>query len=178
MADISSSCYRCGHMLEEGFSYVCDSCGRPIGACSECGWFGFLDQTPTPERCDRPDCEQIGPGWSDESAEKHVEAIRRVLRVQREMKERSGPFYELSKERSRIISTAWRAAGSPRHVSQVGTSNGIAYVVWHRDRSFDWVTEEDWNAWMAWQRERARLHQMYGWDTEYARRYGKLIDDE
>jgi hypothetical protein len=41
-------------------------------------------------------------------------SLRRQQEQNRQMRERSGPQYDLSVERSRIMNRAWRAAGSPQ----------------------------------------------------------------
>jgi hypothetical protein len=42
------------------------------------------------------------------------DGLRRQLDAERQMRKRGGPLYQLSKERSRVISEAWRAAGRPQ----------------------------------------------------------------
>ncbi len=86
-------------------------------------------------------------------------ALRRRMAQLRQMQERSGPEYELALERSRLINAAWRAAGSPRRVSRVHTSGGLAYRFTGRNdgRRTEPATLDDWTAWQTWQRERERL---------------------
>jgi hypothetical protein len=77
-----------------------------------------------------------------------------VLDNLQQMRDRSGPQYELSQQRSRIVADAYRAAGSPRHVSKVRTPTGWEYrhIVTRGPRrgELEPATEEDWRAWHAW----------------------------
>lgn len=59
------------------------------------------------------------PSPDQEAAmERLRDSIRRQADAERQMRERSGPLYELSKQRSRLIGEAWRAAGRPRDPSR------------------------------------------------------------
>ena len=82
------------------------------------------------------------------------EYIDRVItstgEARRQMEQRQGPLYELSKANSRIISEAWRAAGSPRKPPGSGLQKSASG---HLERT----ETPEWRAWRAWIRERERL---------------------
>ena len=74
----------------------------------------------------------------DPIARRIVESARRQVDCVSQMQSRSGPLYELAKERSRIMSAAWRAAGSPRDPQRIWDKamrhlkipDGERYDVW------------------------------------------------
>jgi hypothetical protein len=49
----------------------------------------------------------------------HLCGIRRQAEEERQMRERSGPLYELAVERGRIASAAWQKASRPRKVTRM-----------------------------------------------------------
>ena len=67
------------------------------------------------------------------------------------------PIYERSRERSRKMSAAWRAAGSPKRVEAFYARDGVTYHVRRADGSYELATDEAVQAWHAWCRERQRL---------------------
>ena len=101
-------------------------------------------------------------------------AMRRVHEQYRQMKERSGPQYELSASRSRVGTAAYRAAGSPPKVSSAmvpvtfierdGQLYGDKYEIRYYlaksmrrgARPDEWIeaTPEQVEAWAAWQRQK------------------------
>jgi len=84
----------------------------------------------------------------------------------RPIQDRSGPLHALSRERSRIVHEAWRAAGRPRHVSRVMGPDGPRYVLHatkFRGAAREFVTEDEWRAWSDWAAKRYRLRRELGW---------------
>jgi DNA-directed RNA polymerase subunit RPC12/RpoP len=155
-------CAICGGQARDREPFDCSFCGRPLGICADanCGWCVRLFETDDPG-----DCEGCGYVPLDQlSAEARVAYERAIARLSaaaarqsdahRQMEARSGPVYEVSRERSRLISEAWRAFGSP-----------------HRPQHFDITRPPDpttpegraWHAWRAWRREKARLYRELGW---------------
>jgi hypothetical protein len=63
-------------------------------------------------------------------------AMRRVHEQHCQMKERSGPQYELSASRSRVGSAAYRAAGSPPKVRSVTHGSIDADGQWHGELKY------------------------------------------
>jgi hypothetical protein len=87
-------------------------------------------------------------------------AFGRQMAACKQMRERSGPIYEAACERSRVISGAWRAAGSPRLVHRVRRGGVSCYVFWseHSDpRTWEPATDAQVTAWYSWWRARDRL---------------------
>lgn len=79
-----------------------------------------------------------------------------------QMRARSGPLWDLAKERGQIMSEAYRAAGSPAHVTIVNYPDGGRYarVIGHgASTRFEPATEAEWRAWRAWATDRDRLRQ-------------------
>ncbi len=120
----------------------------------DCNGCGYAPLSPEEEERLRPERERF------------MAAIARQFEVLRQMQERSGPIYELARERSRIISEAYQAAGRPRRVSLVHSPHGLAYV-FHVRRGGKWnhsepATRDDADAWYGWWRERERLRRKLG----------------
>jgi hypothetical protein len=88
-------------------------------------------------------------------------SVQRVVDNQSQIRARAGPIYELSRERSRIISEAWRAVGSPRRPR--GPFRGISGTGRKLYRPPDRTTAE-WQVWRAWLSERARPYRELGWE--------------
>lgn len=103
----------------------------------------------------------------ERAGERSLAAATRLGSCYAQMRARSGPLYERSRERSRIVSAAYRAAGSPRKVFMtLGPDRRPLYGFaepWRRRRdrpnpsAFEAATEADADAWYAWWRERDRL---------------------
>lgn len=96
---------------------------------------------------------------------KHAETVR-------QMKARSGLYYDRSRSLSKLVSAAWMQAGSPRHVCRTW---GKPPTYWIRTGGREiQVGEDDWIAWDAWVRERERLRQELGvnrsWSSKVPRR--------
>lgn len=96
--------------------------------------------------------------------------LKAVLDNQQQMRLRSGPMYELSRERSRIVGAAWRAAGSPQRPrgALTGISGTGNKLYGPPDR-----TSAEWQTWRGWLRKRTRLHRelrMGPWSTSRERR--------
>ena len=91
------------------------------------------------------------------AGERLTAALARQKDALKQMRERTGPIYELARERSRIIGEAYRAAGSPRHVAMVRGPDG-----WHIMRivgrgahtRYEPSTETEWRAWRTWASDR------------------------
>lgn len=153
-------CPACGHLI--GW-FNCDECARPMGGCVEagCSWFGFLDDQENSQKCGHQSCDNFSSEPLTEESKQALEGlsskIHATLDCHKQMKERSGPIYDLSRERSRIIKDAWRAAGSPRKVSMISTKDGVKYVVHRSSGDYEFVTKDEADAWYAWRRERDRL---------------------
>ena len=64
-------------------------------------------------------------------ADRLVAGASRQCEALRQMEERSGPIYEIVRERSRIVSAAYKAAGRPRDVTAIDTSDGLARAPHH-----------------------------------------------
>ncbi len=82
-----------------------------------------------------------------------------------QMRQRSGPYYDLSRERSRIVSEAYRAAGSPRKVfMRHGLDGELRYFFARQHPVPDPqpATKTDADAWYAWGRERDHLRRELG----------------
>jgi len=97
--------------------------------------------------------------------ERFTAAMDRQAEAFTQMRARSGPIYDLARERSRIVSEAYRAAGRPRDVTASRTRNGWTYEhkVGHGSTArLEPATEDEWTAWVAWCRERERLRRELG----------------
>jgi hypothetical protein len=95
-----------------------------------------------------------------DSTKRVTAAFGRQMAAFKQMREHSGPIYETARERSRIASAAWRAAGSPKPVHLVHIAGVRRYVIWGRARdpaSWTLATDAQVAAWYAWWRERERL---------------------
>lgn len=78
----------------------------------------------------------------------------------RQMEDRAGPIYETACDRSRTVSAAWRAAGSPPKVQRIHTADGPRWFLWRRvgaPAPRVPATDAQVTAWFAWWRERDRL---------------------
>lgn len=86
-------------------------------------------------------------------------SFRRLADNQKQMKARSGPMYELARERSRIISAAWRAAGSPPRPKGEfrGLSGSGKKLYGQPDR-----TTAEWQRWREWLHQRTQLYKTLG----------------
>jgi hypothetical protein len=87
-------------------------------------------------------------------------SMQRQMAAMKQMVERTGPIYEIARERSRMMHAAWRAAGSPPHVHQVRIAGGCRYVTWTRaadPATWKPATDAEVKAWYTWWRERDRL---------------------
>jgi hypothetical protein len=93
----------------------------------------------------------------DQRLEQSKASAMRVLENIQQMTARSGPIYECARERSRIVSAAWRQAGRPRRVITLWTVDGPTYWVEKADGSREAASAEQAKAWGAWVRARARL---------------------
>lgn len=90
-----------------------------------------------------------------------------TLEAQLQMQRRTGPLYELSKNNSRLISAAWRAAGSPHKPAGSGlqhTETGH----WER------IDTPESRAWRVWVRQRERLRREHGMRGSGGVHYGRL----
>lgn len=159
-------CPICQRPLDPQYRFDCIACGRPIGGCADCEWMGRLlenDDLADCEACDftplMPEEEERQRPWREHMAA----ALDRQFEVRKQMMGRSGPIYEIARERGRIISEAYRAAGRPRYVSESRTPDGMAYVHRITRGPRKWqqgpATEAEWRAWRAWCTERERLRQ-------------------
>jgi len=76
-----------------------------------------------------------------------------------QMKARSGPFYDLAHERNRIISSAWRATGSPKRPRGAfrGVSGNGKKLYGPPDR-----TTAEWQVWREWLQQKTRLYRELG----------------
>lgn len=72
-----------------------------------------------------------------------------------QMTDRSGPIYATAKERSRAVAEAYRAAGSPPHVTS--GPQPLLYAPWKARGEQIPATPEQAAAWRAWTSERERL---------------------
>jgi hypothetical protein len=70
---------------------------------------------------------------------------------------------ERGRELSGIVAAAYRAAGRPRRVVRLWKGDFVHEVrSGSRRYEYEPATEAEWDAWQAWQRERARLRQELG----------------
>jgi hypothetical protein len=163
-------CAICGSLPGGIPAFDCAECGRSLSVCGtdSCGWFVRLFDSD-----DEADCLNCGYVPVDEhSPEMNVvrdrlrASMERTMEVQRQMRARSGPLYELAKDRSRITSAAWRAAGSPRRVHRVHFPEGARWILGAPKHPKTWrpSTRSDVDAWFGWWHERARLHSTLGWN--------------
>ena len=97
--------------------------------------------------------------------ERSLAAAKRQGDALRQMMTRSGPLYELARQRSRVVSEAYRAAGRPPAIRPIHGRDGRTYVRkvgrgrhWH----YEPATQDEWEAWQAWLRQRARLRKQLG----------------
>ena len=111
-----------------------------------------------------------GAGWwrtkplTDEQAawwEQKGAAMRRQIEATLQMERRSGPYYEASRSRSRIVNEAWKAAGSPRHV-RVSSRHGQRVYYVHTAQDVIDVSEDEWQAWRKWVHAREKLRREIG----------------
>ena len=121
----------------------------------------------------------IEPSWQGyhpnevarRNGEEAGEYLKRILastsEAQSQMELRAGPFYELSRDNSRLISEAWRASGSPRKPAGGGlrrTERGG----WER------IETPEWQAWRAWLRQREQLRREHGMRGSGGVHYGRM----
>ena len=92
-----------------------------------------------------------------------IERLKRMIEQHEQMRERSGPHYDLATQRGRIIKTAWRAAGSPARLQRVYGGQWYLYASWKRGDRQE-ATPAQVAAWEAWCTERFRLRRELGWD--------------
>ena len=184
---LASRCTRCGCSPTDTERFACTDCGRPLGVCSNpgCGWCVRLFNADDPADCD-------GCGWREKDPEENAQLLAgngpcpgcggppqlpsrplldcsftRWADAMTQMTARSGPIHEKSKDRGKVLSAAWRAAGSPPRVIRVGEETRIQYYLyapWKRESQFEEATPEQVEAWYSWNRERARLIRENGWD--------------
>lgn len=109
------------------------------------------------------DCESCGRGGlHPEALARLEESIRRTNDVRRQMRNRAGPMYALSRERSPVINLAWRAAGSPRRPR--GPLIGRAALTGRPVYDPPDKETPEWRAWVAWQAQRHRLRHEMGYE--------------
>lgn len=86
-------------------------------------------------------------------------SLKRLTDNQDQMKARSGPMYELSRERSRLISEAWRAAGRPKRPRGAfrGISGSGKKLYGAPDR-----TTAEWQVWREWLHQKTALYRKLG----------------
>lgn len=81
---------------------------------------------------------RVPPMSADEQARRSMDEARRQAGwrkhadVVAQMRTRSGSFYERSRDRSSVLSDAWRRAGSPREIRRVGGFAGKAPLFFTR----------------------------------------------
>lgn len=159
-------CPTCGHALVADEEWVdCAECGRPIGACPDCGWVGRLFSSDDPH-----DCEACGAPRDPEASRLAMKRLNRsIARMDdaiRQMHARSGPVYERATAGSRMIAAAYRAAGRPRRVYMVTESDGAGgwkHTPYFKRRGERFpaepATEADAVTWDTWVRQRTQLRQ-------------------
>ena len=103
----------------------------------------------------------------DESDVMH--ALHRQMTAIKQMQEKAGPYYDLARERSRLINAAWRAMGSPRRVSAVVDNGEVSFVVRTKAGSVP-ATPEQREAWIAWAHQRRRIYEELGWANKLHQR--------
>jgi hypothetical protein len=86
---------------------------------------------------------------------RYAEALAALTDEHEQMRKRSGPLYELSKKNSRLVSSAWRAAGCPRRPASSGLQRSETGQLVRIDTP-------EWRAWRAWKRQREQLRREYG----------------
>lgn len=121
---------------------------------------------------------RVPPISADEQARRIADEARRQDgwrkhgEVVAQMRAQSGPFYENSRDRSSVLSDAWRRAGGPREVRRVGGFRGEASLYF--TRRGEPVTEAEWLAWNEWTQERERIRARLGvtrmWNSKSAKR--------
>ena len=79
------------------------------------------------------------PEEQQRATDRLMEGIARQGAAFRQMTARSGPIYERSRERSRKMSAAWRAAGSPKRVEAFYARDGVTYHVRRADGSYELI---------------------------------------
>jgi hypothetical protein len=92
-------------------------------------------------------------------------ALGRQMAALRQMATRQGPYYESARERSRIVSSAYRAAGSPQRISmRVGPDRKVRWYFARDKYVADPLPapQADVDRWYAWCRERDRLRKELG----------------
>lgn len=165
MASNERRCAACGSRPQVGERVDCSDCGRPLGICDnrDCGWCVRLFESD-----DARDCLNCGYGWDPlppEEEERRAVPLRRQMEAYAQMVQRSGSLYELARERSRIVTEAYRAAGRPRKVSLTRTHEGWQHM-FHIGRGHESqaepATKQDADAWYAWARQRDRLRRKLG----------------
>lgn len=160
-------CARCQGVAREGYLFTCAECGRQLGECADCGWCVRLFDTDNPADCDGCGYAPLSPEEEERrrpEGERLGAAIARQFDAMSQMTQRSGPVYETARQRSRIVREAYRAAGSPCHVIAVHTPAGLRFMryVAPPKVASEPATDEEWQAWQAWCRERERLRREVG----------------
>jgi hypothetical protein len=110
--------------------------------------------------------------------ERLVASMTRIAEAVTQMQARSGPYYDLARERSRIVAAAYKAAGSPRKVGAGMAYNPLRVVPVFTVRSgktyhTEPATQADKDAWYSWVRERDHLRRELGVN----RGRGRLVAD-
>lgn len=104
------------------------------------------------------------PRLNEAEADRLGEAVGRMLDAFGQMRTRSGPYYELARERSPIVAEAYRLVGSPRKVSLSRTAAGWS---WFFTATLGGPDPEPAPpgavaAWQAWWRQRDAIRQSLG----------------
>lgn len=182
-------CPECGSPRDNAGIIDCPDCGRPLGLCADsvCGYLFRLFASDDPADCDG--CGEKNPGEDARLLAANGPcpgcgrprqspdgrcifcSMMRMIEQHEQMRERSGPHYDLATQRGRIITAAWRAAGSPARLQRVYAGpHRIAwylYAPWKRGHRQE-ATPAQVAAWQAWCAERSRLHRELGWDRSRA----------
>jgi hypothetical protein len=96
----------------------------------------------------------------------YAASVASLVEEQSQMRRRSGPLYELSKKNSRLVSAAWRVAGSPRKPAGSGIRRNEAGTLVRIDTP-------EWRAWRAWKRQREELRREHGMEGSGGVHYGR-----
>jgi hypothetical protein len=124
-----------------------------VALCWLCGDRTDLDSLADPEwRRSKPLTPEQA-AWLERAGP----AKARVVETQKQMIDRAGPIYEISKARSKIVSDAWKAAGGPRRVYRVGWGADTSRFCVRSGKAEIEVGEAEYQRWQAWVSERERL---------------------
>lgn len=106
------TCRRCGGAPDHGQDFDCATCGWPWSVCAQCGGLVplFRDEPGQEGRCEACGPSESVSEPSPEMVAKFTAVLIGLATGREEMRAKSGVAWD----RFSVMTTAWRAAGSPR----------------------------------------------------------------